>query len=268
MLDKLSSVSSFARLALCLLLSTGAHGGLAFYDWAAQPASIVDGGSAVVVSLVPAVTEADQPIVKTKPDKEEPAEIKKPERVAKVVQHAPPRLKPRPSEPPKPVAKVIEQSTEWTKPVDLACAETQQFPQTIHKDVAPDIISENCSAEAVVEPVQVAKLAETPEVVAGHSDQGVEPLVEATPNYRSNPLPEYPYVARQKRWEGVVWLLVDVSSQGSVDNLQVEQSCGHRVLDRAASKTVKRWKFTPAMRAGVPVESQVRIPVRFRLEDS
>jgi len=88
------------------------------------------------------------------------------------------------------------------------------------------------------------------------------------PNYRNNPLPEYPYIARQRHWEGVVWLLVDVSAKGLVDDVDVEQSCGHRVLDRAASRTVRRWEFTPATRAGMPVESQVRIPVRFSLEDS
>ena len=93
-------------------------------------------------------------------------------------------------------------------------------------------------------------------------------LTEAMPNYRSNPLPEYPYIARQRRWQGVVWLLVDVSAKGLVDDVALVQSCGYRVLDRAAIKAVKSWEFSPATRAGLPVESQVRIPVRFSLEDS
>ncbi len=92
-------------------------------------------------------------------------------------------------------------------------------------------------------------------------------LLEAIPNYRSNPLPKYPYLARQRHWEGTVWLLVDVSADGLVDDLRVEQSCGHQVLDRAASRTVRRWQFSPAKRVGLPVSSQVRLPVRFRLED-
>ena len=92
--------------------------------------------------------------------------------------------------------------------------------------------------------------------------------VEAVPRYRSNPLPEYPRLARRKHWQGVVWLLVDVSPDGLVDDLQVEETCGHKLLDRAAERTVKRWQFSPATRGGLPVSSQVRIPVRFRLEDS
>jgi protein TonB len=93
-------------------------------------------------------------------------------------------------------------------------------------------------------------------------------LIEAMPNYRNNPLPEYPYIARQRHWQGVVWLLVDVSSKGLVVDVDLESSSGYRVLDRAARRAVKRWQFTPATRAGLPVDSQVRIPVRFSLEDS
>jgi len=100
----------------------------------------------------------------------------------------------------------------------------------------------------------------------GHS--GSHELVDAIPDYSNNPLPEYPPLARQRHWQGVVWLLVEVSDEGLVETLHVERSCGHSVLDRAASRTVKRWRFTPARRAGVPAASQVRIPVRFRLEDS
>ena len=88
------------------------------------------------------------------------------------------------------------------------------------------------------------------------------------PDYRNNPLPEYPFIARQKHWQGVVWLLVDVSAKGLVDAVDLEQSCGYRALDRAASRAVQRWEFTPAKRGGLPIASQVRIPVRFSLEGS
>ena len=95
-----------------------------------------------------------------------------------------------------------------------------------------------------------------------------EALIEAMPDYRNNPLPEYPLIARQRHWQGVVWLLVDVSAKGLVDDVALERSCGFRVLDKAASRAVQRWEFTPAKRAGLPVASQVRVPVRFSLEGS
>ena len=52
----------------------------------------------------------------------------------------------------------------------------------------------------------------------------------------------------------------------SVEDLSVEASSGYKVLDRAATRTVSRWSFEPATRAGIPVSSKARIPVRFRLE--
>jgi protein TonB len=92
-------------------------------------------------------------------------------------------------------------------------------------------------------------------------------MTSAEPRYRSNPLPEYPYLARQRHWEGLVWLLVSVSAEGRVDDLQVAESSGYGVLDKSAMKTVRRWRFSPAKRGGLPVESMVKVPVRFRLEE-
>jgi TonB family protein len=93
-----------------------------------------------------------------------------------------------------------------------------------------------------------------------------ELLISAVPKKNESPLPEYPLIARKKNWEGVVWLLVDVSDRGEVVNLVVEKSCGYRTLDQSALQAVRQWLFTPAQNVGVPVKSQVRIPVRFQLE--
>ena len=37
---------------------------------------------------------------------------------------------------------------------------------------------------------------------------------------------------------------------------------------RAAIEAVKRWRFIPASRAGIPVDHRVHIPIRFRLSRS
>ena len=95
-----------------------------------------------------------------------------------------------------------------------------------------------------------------------------EPFTDAVPAYLSNPIPDYPRLARRRSWQGVVWLLVDVSSTGEVADLAVEQSSGYRILDRAASETVRSWTFVPARSGGLAVASQVRVPVEFVLEGS
>lgn len=92
-------------------------------------------------------------------------------------------------------------------------------------------------------------------------------FTNAVPHPRNNPLPKYPFLARQKNWEGVVWLLVDISANGNVAKVMIDRSCGYQVLDKSARRAVKRWKFIPAKHSGIAVSSQLRIPIRFALDE-
>jgi protein TonB len=247
------------RLAIFLLLSSGLHGGLAFYGWVSDP----DDSSLITVPVsVSLLSAANSPqLVTTSEPEQVPPPPRKPSR---------PKVKPK-AEPPvkkikkasakkNPDVKIVEKVVVDSPAHELVCltpqeADTEGSPRTITATSAP-----------VEETVIVASLV-TGDVQVINEAPSSASLVEAIPHYRSNPLPEYPRLARRKHWEGVVWLLVDVSAAGSVEDLVVEKTCGHKVLDRAAERTVKRWQFSPATRGGLPVSSQVRIPVRFRLED-
>jgi protein TonB len=81
-----------------------------------------------------------------------------------------------------------------------------------------------------------------------------------------NLLPEYPELARQLGQEGLVVLKVRISKSGNVAEVTLVQSSGYELLDLSALKRVKEWKFTPATWMGVPIESWVTIPIRFKLE--
>lgn len=81
-----------------------------------------------------------------------------------------------------------------------------------------------------------------------------------------NPKPPYPAAARRLGHEGRVVLQVVVSRDGHARILAVARSSGHATLDRAAAETVARWRFIPARRAGVAVDSMVTVPVTFRLD--
>ncbi len=83
--------------------------------------------------------------------------------------------------------------------------------------------------------------------------------------YLRNPKPAYPKMARRRGLEGVVILSVSVSSQGRVRALTLKKSSGHKLLDQAAHKAVKRWRFTPATRGGINVGAKVDVPIRFSL---
>lgn len=90
---------------------------------------------------------------------------------------------------------------------------------------------------------------------------------EAKPNYLKNAPPRYPEAARRAGQEGLVLLWVEVTSEGRPDSVTVRQSSGYPVLDEAALRAVKKWKFYPAKIGTLPVASRVEVPIRFQLND-
>lgn len=78
--------------------------------------------------------------------------------------------------------------------------------------------------------------------------------------------PEPPYVekARLVGFQGTTVLLVLVDSRGIVAQTRVVKALGLG-LDQSALRTVRAWKFKPAMRNGVPVPVRVMVEITFRL---
>ena len=90
----------------------------------------------------------------------------------------------------------------------------------------------------------------------------------ARPAYGANPRPPYPVAARRLGIEGRVLLEVVVRPDGRAASVSVRKSSGHSMLDTSAASTVRtRWRFIPARRGGVPVESTVTVPIRFRIRE-
>lgn len=96
--------------------------------------------------------------------------------------------------------------------------------------------------------------------MAGRSGRGAAPLAD-------NPPPVYPRRARRRGYQGRVVLRVRVRANGSSAAIDVFKSSGYTLLDRAAVRAVRTWRFAPARRAGVAVPAVIAVPVRFRLED-
>ena len=89
---------------------------------------------------------------------------------------------------------------------------------------------------------------------------------EAHPLYLKNPAPDYPRAARRRGYEGTVILEVLVDTRGRVGALRLLESSGHKILDRAASMSVKDWVFEPGRSGEEKVEMWVKIPVRFEIK--
>lgn len=81
------------------------------------------------------------------------------------------------------------------------------------------------------------------------------------------PRPSYPPEAYRAGEEGTVVVLAQVDAQGNASDVKVVERSGSRLLDRAATNEVRRWKFRPAMENGKAVASAVRVPVDYKLDD-
>jgi protein TonB len=271
MREKIVTLLIAYRLSLCLLVSLGVHVAALYSDRLLPPTESRPGRSPVRVALVaepvapvpaPVTDTAASPVAKPAPKPPPPPPVEPKEPPAK------PSPEPRPAQK---TARLAPPRAQLKPPavVDPLPKKTAPKPPEIRPQSAPEPVVVRQIVAPVTAPVASRPAAERPvEDLGAPPAAGEEKIEEARPDYLRNPLPEYPYLARQRHWEGVVWLLVDVSASGDVDALRIEKSCGHRVLDRAAKRSVRHWQFHPARRAGLPVASQVRIPVRFSLEDS
>jgi periplasmic protein TonB len=84
--------------------------------------------------------------------------------------------------------------------------------------------------------------------------------------YLSNPKPAYPALAKRMGLEGTVRLKVLISREGSALKIEIAQSSGHEILDKAATEAVRNWRFTPAHQGDSPMDEWVQVPVVFRLK--
>ena len=132
-----------------------------------------------------------------------------------------------------------------------------------------DIVSKNVEVEAekpVVE--QPLSQAVVKPLFWEEKSSEAAAIFSAVPRYEVNFPPAYPSIGRRRGYEGGVMLSVKVLTNGTAGELIIKKSSGHSILDRAALRAVKKWKFKPASRMGVPVTMWVDVPVRFILEES
>ncbi len=85
-------------------------------------------------------------------------------------------------------------------------------------------------------------------------------------DYLKNPAPPYPPLSRRLGEEGKVLLRVLVSPAGAAESVEIKTSSGSARLDEAAAGTVRLWRFVPARRGEIAVQSWVLVPVLFKLE--
>ena len=161
----------------------------------------------------------------------------------------------------------------------LSASEPQ--PVKIPKPVTEPIISQTVIPDAMpaFDAVEIAQqaspvTAEAPSAATSLNESQDAPLVAAAPatsssmvSYLTNPKPAYPKEARKRKEQGLVVLGVTVTKTGDPADVCVIQSSGYALLDKSAQTAITRWQFVPARAGNVAINSQVQVPVRFRLSD-
>jgi protein TonB len=75
--------------------------------------------------------------------------------------------------------------------------------------------------------------------------------------------PPFSKAARENRIEGRVVASLIVEADGRVSSVMILQARGYG-LDEEAAKSLRMWRFKPAMRDGQPVPVQVNVEINFR----
>lgn len=113
-----------------------------------------------------------------------------------------------------------------------------------------------------------SKEATTPAKIASLNDNlgKQESNIIREAKLRSQTPPVYPRRAYELGQEGTVILRAQVADNGKPEQLKIEASSGHRLLDSAAMAAVKKWEFESTQVADQLSANWVRVPVRFVIQ--
>jgi protein TonB len=78
-----------------------------------------------------------------------------------------------------------------------------------------------------------------------------------------NQPPDFPREAQLRGEHGTVVVLIHVAPDGRASGVDMVESSGWPILDRAVLQAVQMWRFRPGRRDGVPVASELRFRVVF-----
>lgn len=99
------------------------------------------------------------------------------------------------------------------------------------------------------------------------ADESSSHRIYAKPVVRT--APKYPMTELRDRQQGWVELNYVVTTDGTVIEPVVEASSGSRAFERAAVKTVKRWRYEPALLNGEPVQQcKTAVRISFAIKGS
>lgn len=88
-----------------------------------------------------------------------------------------------------------------------------------------------------------------------------------TPTIKSHPRLLYPKAARDNNYSGKTEVILLVSKNGTVDDVEILRSSGYSILDSVSVEYSKNLLFNPALANGEPVSTRVRWGIQFSFSD-
>lgn len=178
----------------------------------------------------------------------------------------PMRPEPRVAEPPFPKRPlVVEEEPEVDEPEPVEF-EMLEGPPASPPAMDPPIPSVRLSRPLLVREPPALPASEPPEPAA---EPVAKPAPQSAASVAPRPAacdaPRYPALARRMGQQGTVKLRLTIDRDGSVDRAEVAASSGFPMLDQAALRAARAWRFEPARREGRPVAAELVQPVEFHL---
>lgn len=174
-----------------------------------------------------------------------------------------PQVRPPPAPQPKPQPPV-QQPVARRKPTQPAPRPVAPPPQPPSPN-APVALSEPQPPAAPAPPAPAVAAAPAPAGDAAPVPAKVE-LPSTNAEYLQNPAPNYPPASRRAGEQGKVIVRVLIGADGTAQDAELRQSSGFDRLDRAALETVRKWRYVPGKRNGVPETMWFNVPINFVLE--
>jgi protein TonB len=130
--------------------------------------------------------------------------------------------------------------------------------------IAPDI---NITVPVDTPPPPIQTVT-TQKVEAPPPPRAIVPGTPAKPTYVPDVRDFYPDQARRNGTEGRASVKICISNAGKIESADITTSAGDELLDQAAVKVAKAFRFKPATSEGKPVASCMSLPVKFQLRDA
>lgn len=169
---------------------------------------------------------------------------------------SPPSASPAPAHavPPAPVARPVKPMP-TPAPVQPPTAALPEPAAAITAVAAPAAVAP-APDPAPAAPVAASPVPAVPAIEKPSSDAA----------YLRNPPPAYPPQSVRLGEQGQVVLRVFIEADGRASQAEILHSSGFERLDQVALQTVRRWRYVPGKRAGVPEAMWTTVPLSFVLD--